>query len=67
MTTYTFKQLKDMSEPQLQRLAGELRFEIQNLSFQTSTGALKTTHLVAQARKTLARVLTLLTKTERSA
>lgn len=67
MTTYTIKQLKDMSAPQLQRLAGELRFEVQNLSFQASTGELKTTHQLGQSRKTLARVLTLLTKTERSA
>lgn len=67
MTTYTLKQLTEMPAPQLQRLAGELRYEIQTLSFQATTGELKTTHLLRQARKTLARVLTLLTKTERSA
>lgn len=58
MTTYTQKQLQDMSVTQLERLAGELRHQIQTLAFQSSLGELKTHHLLRQNRRTLARVLT---------
>lgn len=59
---HTTKQLKDMSETQLQRLAGELRHEIQSKSFQASLGEHKKTHEHRQVRRTLARVLTILSK-----
>lgn len=62
MKNDTFKQLQEMSQVQLQRLVGQLRYEIQTMSFQTSMGELKTHHLLRQKRRTLARALTILTK-----
>lgn len=59
------KQLKEMSTKQLQTLAGELRYQIQSKSFQALLGELKTSHELRQSRRTLARVLTLLSDQEK--
>jgi ribosomal protein L29 len=60
MSEYTLKQLKEMSPIQLQRLAGQLRHQIQSLSFQVGLNELKQVHKIHETRQTLARVMTLL-------
>lgn len=63
MSEYTFKQLKEMSPVQLERLASQLRHQVQTLSFQSGLSELKQVHKIRQARRTLARVLTLCGRT----
>lgn len=63
MSEYTLKQLKEMSPVQLQRLAGQLRHQIQSLSFQVGLNELKQVHKIHETRQTLARVMTILGRT----
>jgi ribosomal protein L29 len=67
MTTYTAKQLQEMSAQQLERIARELRSDIQQLSFQARLGELKQVRQVRLARRTLARVLTLTARQAKAA
>lgn len=60
MPVHKLKALKEMTDVQLQRLAGQIRSELQELSFKRSTGELKHVRQVRSLRQTLARTLTLL-------
>lgn len=59
MPVQPLKVLKEMSPEQLQRLAGEIRHELQNLNFKRSHGELKQVRQIRSLRQTLARTLTL--------
>ncbi|MBI4122177.1 MAG: 50S ribosomal protein L29 [Parcubacteria group bacterium] len=60
MSEYTYKQLKEMSKIQLERLAAQLRHEEQTLTFSAGLNELKQVHKIGEARQTLARVMSLL-------
>lgn len=60
MPVHKLKALKEMSETELQRLAGQIRHELQVQSFKRSTGELKQVRQIRTLRQTLARALTLL-------
>ncbi len=64
MTDYTYKQLKEMSPVQLTRIAGQMRHEMQKLTFSAGLNELKQVHTISKARQTLARIMTLLNRPE---
>ncbi len=58
------KQLRDMSDEDLQREAGELRRALFNLRLQKAIGQLEKPHKLGATRRDLARTLTILRQRE---
>lgn len=58
------KELREMSVEELQAKEGELRQELFNLRFQHATRQLENTARMTQARREMARVLTVLRERE---
>ncbi len=54
------KMIRDKSIPELQKIAADLRKEITKLRFDKMMNKLAKPHLLKQARKNLARVLTIM-------
>jgi large subunit ribosomal protein L29 len=61
------KELRELSSDELRGKQGELRQELMNLRFQHATRQLENTARLAQARREIARISTLLTERERKA
>ena len=59
------RQLRDMTDDELQRTLGERRQELFNLRFQAATGALENAARVRLAKREIARILTV--RNERAA
>lgn len=57
-----FSELQNQPAAELKRMAGELKAELRGFRFGLGNRQLKHTHKVQVARKTLARIATLLTK-----
>ena len=53
------RQLRDLSDDELQRKLAETRQELFNLRFQAATGALENTARMRMAKREIARILTL--------
>ena len=53
------RQLRDLSDDELQRKLDETRQELFNLRFQAATGALENTARLRLAKREIARILTL--------
>jgi large subunit ribosomal protein L29 len=53
------KELRDLTDEELQRRLGEVRQELFNLRFQAATGALENSARVRGAKRDIARILTL--------
>ncbi|MFB6181820.1 MAG: 50S ribosomal protein L29 [Candidatus Magasanikbacteria bacterium] len=53
-------ELKTKSTQQLHEILSEYREKLRQLRFKASEGALKENHKIEEARKTIARILTLL-------
>ena len=58
------RQLRDMTDDELQRTLGERRQELFNLRFQSATGALENSARLRLAKREIARILTV--RNERS-
>jgi large subunit ribosomal protein L29 len=58
------KQLRDMSDDELRREAGDLRRALFNLRLQKAIGQLEKPHKLGSARRDLARTLTILRQRE---
>ena len=58
----TIKDLKNKAESQLHSLLAEHRDKIRELRFKVSTGELKTVRKIRDAKKTVAKILTLLNR-----
>ncbi len=54
------KQLRDLSDDELERALSERRQELFNLRFQSATGALENPARIKLAKREIARVLTVL-------
>ena len=52
------RQLRDMSDEELDRKMGETRQELFNLRFQSATGALENSARLRTAKREIARILT---------
>jgi large subunit ribosomal protein L29 len=52
------RQLRDMTDDELQRTLGERRQELFNLRFQSATGALDNSARLRSAKREIARILT---------
>jgi len=61
------RQLRDLTDDELQRRLAETRQELFNLRFQAATGALENTSRVKLAKKEIARILTVTTEREAKA
>jgi large subunit ribosomal protein L29 len=59
------RQLRDMSDDELQRTLGERRQELFNLRFQSATGALDNSARLRSAKREIARILTVRHERER--
>ncbi len=59
--------LHDMSDEELGRELGELRRSLFNLRLQKATGQLEKSHKLREARKDIARVLTIITERQTAA
>ena len=53
------KELRDLTDDELDRRLGEVRQELFNLRFQAATGALENSARVRGAKRDIARILTL--------
>jgi large subunit ribosomal protein L29 len=53
------KELRDLTDDELERRLGEVRQELFNLRFQAATGALENSARVRGAKRDIARILTL--------
>jgi large subunit ribosomal protein L29 len=53
------RQLRDLSDEELERRMGETRQELFNLRFQSATGALENSARVRMVKREIARILTL--------
>lgn len=60
------KELKEKSTKELQRLLYEKRKELQELIFKKNLGTLKKTHKIRQTKKTIARILTLISQNQKN-
>ncbi|MGW8272440.1 MAG: 50S ribosomal protein L29 [Thermodesulfovibrionales bacterium] len=58
-------ELRDLTVDELRQKEGELRKELFNLRFQSVTGEIQSPSRIRQVRKTIARVLTLITEKQR--
>ena len=58
------KQLRDMSDDELERVLAERRQELFNLRFQSATGALENPARLKLAKREIARILTVRTERE---
>ncbi len=58
------KQLRDMSDDELERALAERRQELFNLRFQSATGALENPARLKLAKREIARILTVRTERE---
>jgi large subunit ribosomal protein L29 len=58
------KELRELSTEELRGKEGELRQELMNLRFQHATRQLENTARLAQARREIARIATILTERE---
>jgi large subunit ribosomal protein L29 len=58
------KQLRDMSDDELERTLAERRQELFNLRFQSATGALENPARLKLAKREIARILTVRTERE---
>ena len=58
------KQLRDMSDDELERTLAERRQELFNLRFQSATGALENPARLKHAKREIARILTVRTERE---
>jgi large subunit ribosomal protein L29 len=54
----TARELRDLSDEELQRRLGETRRELVNLRFQSVTGSLENTGRLAATKRDIARILT---------
>lgn len=55
-----YKDIKDKSVEELQKLANDLKAELWTLKFKNATGSLDQTHKINAMRKDIAKVLTAL-------
>ena len=53
------RQLRDLSDEELERRMGETRQELFNLRFQSATGALENSARLRTAKREIARILTI--------
>ena len=53
------RQLRDLTDDELQRKLAETRQELFNLSFQSATGALENSARMRMAKREIARILTI--------
>ena len=60
------KQLRDMSDDELERVLSERRQELFNLRFQSATGALENPARLKLAKREIARILTVRVEREMS-
>jgi large subunit ribosomal protein L29 len=60
------KQLRDMSDDELERVLSERRQELFNLRFQSATGALENPARLKLAKREIARILTVRVERETS-
>jgi large subunit ribosomal protein L29 len=58
------KQLRDMTDEELERVLAERRQELFNLRFQSATGALENPARLKLAKREIARILTVRTERE---
>jgi large subunit ribosomal protein L29 len=58
------RQLRDLSDDELQRRLAETRQELFNLRFQAATGALENSARLRLAKREIARILTIRTERE---
>jgi large subunit ribosomal protein L29 len=61
------KEIRDLSEPELQEKLRELKAELFNLRFQGATMQLENPMRIRQVRKDIARVLTIMSEMRRAA
>ncbi len=61
------RELRDLSDEELQRRLADSREELFNLRFQAATGALENTARLASAKRDIARILTVQVQREREA
>ena len=61
------RQLRDLSDAELERRLAETRQELFNLRFQSATGALENSARLRLARREIARILTIARERERAA
>ena len=59
------RQLRDLTNEELEEKMGETRKELFNLRFQSATGALENSARVRSAKREIARILTVKTERER--
>ena len=59
------RDLRDMTDEELEEKMGETRKELFNLRFQSSTGALENSARLRSAKREIARILTVKTERER--
>jgi large subunit ribosomal protein L29 len=60
------RQLRDLTDDELQRALGERRQELFNLRFQSATGALDNSARLRSAKREIARILTVRHERERA-
>jgi large subunit ribosomal protein L29 len=60
------RQLREMTDDELQRALGERRQELFNLRFQSATGALDNSARLRSAKREIARILTVRHERERA-
>jgi large subunit ribosomal protein L29 len=59
------RDLRDMTDEELEEKMGETRKELFNLRFQSATGALENSARLRSAKREIARILTVTTERER--
>jgi len=59
------RDLRDMTDEELEEKMGETRKELYNLRFQSATGALENSARLRSAKREIARILTVKTERER--
>ena len=59
------RELRDLTDEELEEKMGETRKELFNLRFQSATGALETSARLRSAKREIARILTVKTERER--
>ena len=59
------RQLRDLTNEELEQKMGETRKELFNLRFQSATGALENSARLRSAKREIARILTVKTERER--
>ena len=59
------RQLRDLTNEELEEKMGETRKELFNLRFQSATGALENSDRLRSAKREIARILTVKTERER--